>query len=192
MAARALPTSLLAVAILLVACGAATPGGPSAGSQAGGAQPPSQGTTGGASGATSSGGGKAGFDPCSLLTGEEVGSATAIAFAGMGEPALSNGTECKWSLEAGKNVEGVEFERFVDISTFGRSYFEGAAAAGGENVAGIGDQAVYVSDVLVVLKGDRSFALVVNLHEAGNGTDETTAKEHDAAVELGKLAAPRF
>ena len=129
-----------------------------------------------------------------MLTPSEITTATGLAVTGNGVPALGGGKECHWELEPGKNVEGVAFERFVDVSIFGRSYFDGAAAVqpAPETVPGIGDQAVYASDVLVALKGDRSFALTVTLHEAGNGTAELTTKEHDAALSLGKLAAPRF
>ena len=136
----------------------------------------------------------AGADACALLTSTEITAATGLAVTGNGVPALQGGKECHWVLEPGKNVEGVAFERFVDISIFGRSYFEGAKAVqpAPEAISGIGDQAVYANDVLVAIKGDRSFALTVTLHEAGNGTAELTTKEHDAALSLGKQAAPRF
>ena len=173
----------VALAVALGACSQAAPSGGQSG-----------GTAGGSATSGTGGAGAGGKDACSLLTADEIKVATGLAVTGNGEPALKNGKECKWQLEPGKNVEGVAFERFVDISLFGRAYYQGATAIspGPETVSGVGDQAVYVSDVLVALKGDQSFALTVNLHETGNGTPEISTKEHDAALSLGKLAAPRF
>ena len=171
----------LALAGALGGCGTATP------SQQSQTAAPEQGNSGAGQTAGAA-------DVCGLLTSAEITAATGLAVTGNGEPALGGGQECHWKLEPGKNVEGVAFQRFVDIAAFGRSYFAGAAAVqpAPESVTGVGDQAVYANDVLVALKGDRSFALTVNLHEAGNGTEELTKQEHDAALALGKQAGPRF
>jgi hypothetical protein len=130
---------------------------------------------------------------CSLLTTDEIKAATGLAFIAQGDVALTGGKECNWQLEPGKNSAGVAFKRFVDVSSFGKPYFDAAASTpGAEKVPGIADDAVFSSDMLVVLKGDRSFGVVVNLHDAGLGTAETTAAERAAESALGKLVASRF
>jgi hypothetical protein len=186
---RSRPIFVLLITILAAACSGATPS-----TSSGGAPPGSTGSGSGGSSGSSGSSGQSAIDACTLLTPDEIQSATSLTVTGKGEPSLAGGKECKWKLAPGKNAEGVAFDRFVDISMFGKSYFQGATAVspGPETVSGIADQAVYVSGVLVALKGDRSFALSVFLHETGNGTSETDTKEHDAAVALGKQAAPRF
>lgn len=179
---------LAVIALILTTAGCGS-GAASAGAPGASSVTASQAAAGGGGG-----NGGAAVDACTLLTPDEIKTATGLAVTGKGEPALKDGKECKWELEPGKNTEGVAFDRFVDVSVFGRSYFQGATAVspGPESVSGVADQAVYVSDVLVALKGERSFALTVNLHEAGNGTPDISAKEHDAALALGKQAGPRF
>jgi Protein of unknown function (DUF3558) len=141
-------------------------------------------------GATAAG---AAMDACSLLTDAEVSAATGLQLTGRGEPALPDGRECNWQLEPGTNAAGVTFKRFVDVTIFGKPAFDAAAAASdAEQVPGIGDQAVVTNGALGVLKGTRSFTLVVTLDEPGLSTPETVAQERAAELALGKLAAGRL
>jgi hypothetical protein len=182
--------AIVLVMVAIAGCSQATPSAPAGSSAAGGQPGSSAAASAGQPGSSTSA--NAGQDACSLLTADEIKSATGLAFTAFGDPALKDGKECNWQLEPGQNEAGIAFKRFVDVSIFGQGYFDAAAAASGEPVQGIGDKAVLTGGVLVVLKAGRSFAMDVSLHDVGSGTAETTAKENDAELTLAKLVAGRF
>jgi len=166
---------------------------------AGAASPPPSGASNPADSAAASIGGSGGSsatrDACTLLTTDEIGSATGVDVTGINdELGLPRSTYCQWDLEAGVNVEGVPFDRLVAVNFYaGRSSFEAVAttATDAEPITGIGDQALWSSDSVHVLKGDNHFAIGVVLHQAGDEDSALATAEREAEENLAKLIADR-
>jgi len=155
--------ALVALGVLAGCGGAAAPGG--------------SGTSGG-SGTAGSGGG---FDPCSLLTGDEAGGALHIEAL---KPTGTRGdsSSCSYALSSGEEALVVSV-----VGAGAAGQFQSFVDNGSAEVAGVGDKALFERGTrrLVFLAGGR-FVAVFPRYAAG--TDAAL----DASTNIGQIIASRL
>ena len=125
--------------------------------------------------------GSAARDACSLLTNEEIGTATAMTVRSSRPGSVPEGSECLYLTRGGFalkiTVSAVDPKDFDEL----RSMF----GADAQPVTGVGDAAYFLKNERIYLRVGRAQFV------ASRGSD-ADAKFRDALMALAKLAAPRL